>query len=137
VFTHAEGLTGLRIGFNISNDIGPVERIESIPPVVLSTIRSLSGPVGQPIGQPDWEVYGFVQLRGRSVGRNISLDGNLFRDTPHRVDKKPIFGEIEGGAVVRLWRAQVTWRTVVRGAEFELQNRLQKFGSLTVVYRGF
>lgn len=133
VFTHAEGLTGLRIGLNISNDIGPVERLESVPPPARSNTTSLSAPIKRPC----CEVYGFVQLRGRLVGRNMSLDGNLFRDPIHRVDKKPIFGEIEGGAVVRLGRAQVTWRTVVRGAEFELQNRLQKFGSLTLAYRGY
>jgi lipid A 3-O-deacylase len=133
VLTYAEGLTGLRIGLNISNDIGAIERIQQVPPAVSRSDTSSSGSNQR----PRCEVYGFVEVRGRWVGRNISLDGNLFRDTPHRVDKKPFFGEIEGGAVVRLWRAQVTWRTVVRGAEFDLQNRLQKYGSLTLalVYR--
>jgi lipid A 3-O-deacylase len=127
VLTYAEGLTGLRIGLNISNDIGPVQRIDQLPRERDSVL----------IKQPRCEVYGFVEVRGRWVGRNISLDGNLFRDTPQKMDKKPIFGEIEGGAVVRLWRAQATWRTVVRGAEFDLQNRLQKYGSLTLAYRAF
>jgi hypothetical protein len=39
--------------------------------------------------------------------------------------------------VVRVDWFRVTWRTVVRSAEFDEQDRTQKFGSLTVsVSRG-
>jgi lipid A 3-O-deacylase len=131
VFTHAEGGLMLRLGYNIANDLGPVERITSVMKAAAPDRES--GPV--PEGR--FEIYGFVQGGGRLVGHNFSLDGNLFRETPHHVTKKHGFGEVEAGAVVRVDWFRVTWRTVVRSAEFDEQDRTQKFGSLTVsVSRG-
>jgi hypothetical protein len=133
VFTHAEALLGTRVGYNLSNDIGPIERIQAAPPMMAADgeIRTTRP------SRRNWEVYGFVQLRGRLVGRNISLDGNLFRDTPHSVDKHRTFAEIEGGGVLRYRPLRVTWRTVARSAESPLLNRTQKFGSLTVSWQTF
>jgi hypothetical protein len=128
VFTHAEGGLMLRLGYNIGNDLGPVERITSVQPAVLSASS-------RPVAPGNFEIYGFAQGGGRLVAHNFSLDGNLLRDTPHQVTSKPAFAEIEAGAVVRIHWFRVTWRTVVRTAEFEEQDRLQKFGSLSVSVR--
>lgn len=81
-----------------------------------------------------WAGHGFVSLDARWLLRDISLDGNTFRDS-HSVDRRP-FGLTAGyGFAVE----RGDWRLVIaryhRTREFDGQQRAPVFGSVTVSVR--
>lgn len=64
------------------------------------------------------------------VARNLTLDGNTFRDSPS-VDKKPFFAAGEFGVSVWLRPIQATFSYVVWGKEFEGQKHNSQFAAVT------
>lgn len=74
----------------------------------------------------------FVKTEGRGMLHNIFLDGSTFSNS-HSVDKKFGVADLEIGAAVRfLKRFTVSYRAVTRTREFDLQDRRQSWGSLSV-----
>ncbi|MDO4681506.1 MAG: lipid A deacylase LpxR family protein [Lautropia sp.] len=81
---------------------------------------------------PRWT--GFLTLGARWVGWDLTLDGNLSRDS-HSVHRRPLV--LDGGAGVSVqagaWAGQLMW--VLRSKEFDGQQVLPSYGALQISYR--
>lgn len=81
---------------------------------------------------PRWT--SFLTLGARWVGWDLTLDGNLSRDS-HSVERRPLV--LDGGAGVMVqagaWAGQLMW--VLRSKEFDGQQTLPSYGALQISYR--
>ena len=65
-------------------------------------------------------VYVLGGVRGRAVAHTLFLDGNTFRgDGPAAAERRPLVGEAEAGAGVRLGAFTFEYRAVTVGREYE------------------
>ncbi|MEO7298238.1 MAG: lipid A deacylase LpxR family protein [Verrucomicrobiota bacterium] len=111
-----------RVGFNLPDDFG-VQTIDSA--ITLSPGKSPS-----PIG-----AYVFGKVEGRAVGRNVFLDGNLYRDSFH-VKKEPLVGDLIYGAALSIGKHfDLSYTRVVRTREFVLQKGYDRFGSIVATLK--
>jgi hypothetical protein len=110
----------LRVGQGLEADFGPPRLRPAIG------VRSAPPPLGDGFG---W--YVFAGAGGRVVGRDIALNGTLWRDGPS-VDQRPLVGEVELGAAV-FWRgARLSFTHVWRSKEFVAQPKPFQFGSIAL-----
>jgi len=80
-------------------------------------------------GEVPW--YVFVGVDGQAVGRDVFLDGDLFRASAH-VDKKVWLGEMEVGWAVIWHGVRLSYTQTWQTASFKGQKGgLFNFGSLT------
>ncbi len=111
----------LRFGRNLSADAGPPR----IRPALAG-----GGFFDNSAGN-SW--YVFVGAQARAVAWNIFLDGNTFEgDREPQVERIPVVGEMQVGAVARFGRTQLSYQIVARTEEFETQDDNQVFGALSV-----
>lgn len=76
-----------------------------------------------------WYLHGGVS--GRAVAHNIFLDGGTFRDGNRSVDREPLVGDALLGAAF-FWKGYtVNYTHVIRSREFETQDSVDQFGSLS------
>ena len=122
VATNASAGAAVRLGYNLGNDYGP-PRIR--PALGGATFFDNQGP---------WSWYLFAGVEGRAVARDIFLDGNTFRSSPS-VDKEPLLFDAQGGAVLRLGNAQVSFTYVHRSESFKGQLGPDRFGAITLSVR--
>jgi len=120
------GLT-LRIGYNMPRDFGnfPIRTVSSYNATFDNDDPRYSKETK--IG-----IQWFISSEGRAVFHNIFLDGNTFRETPHKVDREVIVGDVMTGIGVIVGSAQFTVAYVYRTKEFETQKDAQKFGSINL-----
>jgi hypothetical protein len=121
VFTYANAGVTVRAGWALPTDFGP------------SLIRPSgdSNPGLVPRARLSWFV--FFSGEGRAVARDITLDGNTFRDSPS-IDKEAFVYDLMAGLGFGGRRAQVTYTQARRSKEFEGQEEPQDFGSLAVSF---
>ncbi|WP_419897033.1 lipid A deacylase LpxR family protein [Roseomonas sp. USHLN139] len=82
----------------------------------------------------DFGWYVFAGLDGRGVARDITLDGNTWRDS-RSVDKRVLVGDLQAGVAV-LWQGmRFAYTQIWRSEEFYGQRGVQSFGSLSVSFR--
>lgn len=117
VLTQAYGHAQFRYGWRVPRDFGT------------SLIRGI-GVVPPARDGARWSVHAFIGTGAFAVARNITLDGNTFRDS-RSVKKNPFVPAIETGVVVRVsgWQLVVSW--VAWGREFENQPRHAEFGTIS------
>ena len=119
VFTYGAMGATLRIGADLPNDFGAPRLRPSLP--------------GSNFFKPDdafgW--YLFAGAEGRYVLRNIFLDGNSFADS-HSVDKEPLVGDLQVGAVLTIFDARLAATYVFRTKEFQGQDRADEFAALSL-----
>ncbi|MGH8021552.1 MAG: lipid A deacylase LpxR family protein [Opitutaceae bacterium] len=116
VFTYANTGVEIRAGYALPADFG----------------TSLIRPSGDSnSSRPRFTFFLFLSADGRAVARDITLDGNSFRDSPS-IDKKTFVYDIMGGFGVGNRRAQLTYTQARRSPEFEGQDDPQDFGSVAV-----
>jgi len=129
VQTHANAGGTLRLGYNLPSDFG----VHWIRP---------GGAGNSPADDDDprlapnrrWGFYVFAAVDGRAVGRDIFLDGNTFRDSPH-VEKRRFVADVSYGFGFIRGAWQLTFTQVFRTREFETQPYdFNDFGSLTYSY---
>ncbi len=108
----------VRIGENLGNDFGPPRIRPSLPGSESIDPESGFG----------W--YLFAGLNGEAVLRNITLDGNTFRDS-RSVNKKPFVGDLTAGFAVFVGSSRLAYTYVVRTKEFDGQNKIDQYGALT------
>lgn len=107
-----------RLGQGIAADFGP--------PRMRPALGTATAPVGEAFG---W--YVFAGAGGRVVGRDITLNGNTWRDSPS-VAPRPLVGEVEAGLAV-FWRGvRLSYTHVWRSKEFVSQPRPFVFGSIAL-----
>ncbi|MEQ8443422.1 MAG: lipid A deacylase LpxR family protein [Alphaproteobacteria bacterium] len=122
VATYLSGGVTLRLGHDLTADLGPPRIRPSLPGS--SYLRPVDG----------FNWYTFGSLGARLVGRNIFLDGNTFSDSPS-VDKRYLVGDLQAGLVLQYsdWRFSYTY--TIRTEEFYGQDQVNRFGALGLSFR--
>jgi hypothetical protein len=118
----------VRLGYRIPDDFGTtlMRGMVHLPP---APRRQQPG-----AGQHGWSVYLFGGVNGNLVARNITLDGNTWKDSPS-VDKEWWVPAAEVGGVLETRRWQCAFTYVFWGREFKGQPDLSEFGALTLSWR--
>jgi hypothetical protein len=110
----------LRVGYNLPPDFGV--QINDFP---------ASSTVGMSRNTPPFSAYLFGDVDGRYVAHNLFLDGNTFQGGPS-VTRIPWVADIEAGGAIRLWRHfEFSYTRIIRTPEFQGQQGIFYFGSLT------
>jgi len=114
-----------RFGYNIPDDFGTtlMRGMVHLPPPRPSAEAAA----------PKWGVYFFGGANANIVLRNITLDGNTWKDSPS-VDKEWFVPAAEVGMAVATRRFTVAFTYVFWGKEFEGQPDNSEFGAFTVSY---
>lgn len=126
VLTDANVGATVRVGLNLPRDFGPPS-----PEGLFFTSGVKEATPSQDSCSCDVSLYGFLSADGRAVARNIFLDGNSFRSSP-QVTKENFVSDVTVGAVLRAGHVSLTYNLVHRSTEFRGQDRLQRFGSVTL-----
>jgi lipid A 3-O-deacylase len=82
-----------------------------------------------PAKPSDFSVLIFASASGRVVRRDISLDGNTWKDS-HRVEKRRAVADIVGGLEARWTIFTLSFFRAARSKEFENQYDKQRFGGI-------
>ncbi len=118
-----EGGINLRVGSGLDRDFGAPR------------IRALGG--GDAFRGSDgvgW--YVFAGVGGQAVARDVTLNGNTFRDATRSVKLDPLVGQAQGGAAILMFGTRLTYTQVVQTQEFKHQKGgLHQFGSLALSVR--
>lgn len=119
VFTYANAGFEVRAGYCLPADFG----------------SNLIRPSGDSNGQhrQPFNVFLFAATDGRAVARDITLDGNTFRDSPS-IDKKPLVADLYAGLGFGTTHWQLTYAQAYRTIEFEGQDSRSVFGSLSLSF---
>lgn len=119
VFTYANAGIEVRFGLRLPDDFG----------------TSLIRPTGDSNSRhrPRFNVFVFAGVDGRAVARDITLDGNSWRESPS-IDKKTFVYDLAGGIGFGNTHWQVTYTQAQRSREFIGQAKAQVFGSLSTSY---
>ena len=80
--------------------------------------------------RPRWSAFLFGAADVRAVARDITLDGNTFRDSPH-IGKEPFVADWQGGFALGIRHFQITYSQVMRTHEFKGQSKASVFGSVS------
>jgi lipid A 3-O-deacylase len=122
VLTYAAAGGMLRVGNQLEADFGPPR------------VRPASA--GSVFFQPDgaWGWYAFGALEGRAVARDITLDGNTWRES-RSVDRETLVGDASLGLVVIMPVARLTMTYTHRTKEFTTQREAAQFGSVSIAFR--
>jgi hypothetical protein len=122
VQTYAAAGGMLRIGNELEADFGPPR------------VRPASA--GSVFFQPDgeWGWYAFGALEGRAVARDVTLDGNTWRES-RSVDRETLVGDASLGFVVIMPVARLTMTYTHRTKEFTTQREAAQFGSVSIAFR--
>jgi len=116
IFTYANLGFELRTGWKLPADFG----------------TNLSRPSGDSnsAARPPWSAFFFGAVDGRAVTRDITLDGNTFRDSPH-VAKDPLVADWLVGFALGTRHFQITSSQAARTREFKGQHTASVFGSIS------
>jgi hypothetical protein len=117
VFTYLNAGAEIRAGWRLAADFGT----DLIHP---------SGDSNSP-RRPPFSVFLFAATDGRAVARDITLDGNSFRDSA-RVDKRPLVADLFGGVAIGTTNWQLTYTENLRTREFDGQQKPAVFGSVSI-----
>jgi len=115
----------LRFGYNMPDDFGPtlVRGMGFMPSPRRDVLRQSS----------DWGFSVYAGSVANLVLRDITLDGNTFRDSPS-VDKEFVVPAAGVGMSVGTRRFQTSFSYIFWGKEFEGQDGYSIFGSVAVSY---
>ncbi len=110
----------LRAGYNLPPDFGV--QINDSPASATSGMSNRT---------PPFSAYLFGAVDGRYVAHNLFLDGNTFQGGPS-VTRNPWVADIAVGGAIRLFKhLELDYTRVIRTPEFQGQNGIFYFGSLT------
>lgn len=119
VFTYANAGFETRFGYHLPGDFG----------------TNLIRPTGDsnPVLRFPFNVFVFAGVDARAVARDITLDGNTFRDSPSIERRRGVVDFVGGLAFgTRSW--QFTYSQATRTEEFKGQRDSQEFGSLSLTF---
>jgi lipid A 3-O-deacylase len=119
VFTYANAGAEVRFGYRLPDDFG----------------TNLIRPSGDSNSghRHRFSVFVFAGTEARAIARDITLDGNSWRNSPS-IDKKPFVYDVVGGVGFGFTHWQLTYTQARRSREFEGQAEPQDFGSLSASY---
>lgn len=120
--THANAGFEWRLGHRLPDDFG------SSP--VRPSGNNTSPTIGKRI-MHGWSWHGFVAVDARWVLRDLTLDGNTFRNS-HSVSKEPLVAEAAIGVAMTYGRTKFAFARYFRTREFEGQRSRPAYGSFTI-----
>ncbi len=120
VRTYAMTGATARIGWDLSADFGPPR------------IRPALAGAGVFDPNQSWGGYLFAGFEGRVVGRDIFLDGNLWRDGPRVSGRRDLVGDMQAGIAMNFGEVQLAFTYVHRTEEFVAQDGPQRFGAVSI-----
>ena len=123
VRTYANTGMTARIGWDLDSGFGPPR----IRPALAGAGEFIPGTQEDPLGG-----YFFIGVDGRAIARDIFLDGNTWRDSPHVNDRRALVGDIQAGLAVHYRDVQVAFTWVTRTEQFAYQDGPQQFGAVSV-----
>ena len=110
----------IRFGHELPADYGPPRIRPALP----------GSSFFKPTENLGW--YFFLGRRRKSGrAKHLILDGNTFRDS-HRVDKKPLVGDLQAGVAVTYGPARIAYTQVFRTREFDTQGSPDSFGAINL-----
>lgn len=117
VFTYANAGFEARFGYHLPGDFG----------------TNLIRPTGDsnPLIRFPLNAFFFIGVDARAVARDITLDGNSFRDSPS-IDRQWHVADFAGGIAFGTRHWQFTYTQASRTREFKGQSDNQEFGSISV-----
>ena len=121
-FTHANGGAELRWGPDLPDDFGT-------DPLRPGGDNRAPGPARIPVRQLRWHT--FVALDLRLVGRDITLDGNTWKDS-HSIARHDGVAELSFGAAITWDRWKLAYANVRRTREFKGQSPRPVYGTFTL-----
>lgn len=119
IFTYANAGFEARAGYALPADFG-------------SNLIRPSGD-SNALKRAPFNVFLFAATDGRAVARDITLDGNTFRDSPS-IDKKPFVADFYAGLGLGTTHWQLTYAQNYRTIEFEGQDKRSVFGSISLSF---
>ena len=119
----------LRLGWSIPRDFGNCPIRSACEASVAMDAQQNMGPGGN----GNFGFHLFTAVEGRSVLRNIFLDGNTFEDS-HHVDKEIYVADLMGGIAVNYGRFKASYAMVFRTPEFKQRRDQHVFGTINISY---
>jgi lipid A 3-O-deacylase len=119
IFTYANAGFEVRAGYCLPADFG-------------SNLIRPSGDSNS-LKRAPFNIFLFAATDGRAVARDITLDGNTFRDS-HSIDKKPLVADLYAGLGLGTTHWQLTYAQAYRTLEFEGQDSRSVFGSISLSF---
>lgn len=125
VATHLNAGLELRGGYNLPDDFGT------------SSLRpgANNASPGRHSHEDGFGGHLFLSLEGRAIARDITLDGNTFRDS-HRVHKEPLLAEGSVGGTITWRQWKLSYARVFRSREYAEQDKSHSYGSVALSYTG-
>jgi len=123
VYTYGEAGVVFRFGSNLNADYGPARIRPALSGTPWFDRTQLEGPIG-------WYLFGGVQ--GRTVARNIFLDGSTFSSSPHVI--KQVFVSA-GASLFWLDWAKLDFVLTWRSKEFVGQPESSRFGGFNLSFK--
>jgi hypothetical protein len=117
IFTYANAGAEVRAGWRLPADFG-------------SNLIRPSGDSNSDATPPPFAVFAFAAVDGRAVARDLTLDGNSFRDSPS-IEKKNLVADAHVGVGIAFGRWQLRYAQAFRTREFDGQDSAQIFGSVS------
>lgn len=124
-FTHANGGLEWRWGVNLPDDFGS-------DPYRLAGDNLAPGGAREPARRLDWHL--FVGMDLRAVGRDITLDGNSWKDS-HSVERRNVVGDLTLGIAATWGPWKFAYANVRRSREFDGQGDRPVNGTITIARR--
>ena len=120
--THGTAGLEVRLGWRLPDDFGT----SPVRPAGENTAPTRGG-----VRHAGWTMHVFASAEGKLVLRDITLDGNTFRDS-HSVDKRMLVGDLGYGFAVTRGRWKFALARYHRSREFDGQAERPVFGSFTI-----
>jgi len=121
IFTYANAGAEARAGWRLPADFG-------------SNLIRPSGDSNADATPPPFAAFAFAAFDGRAVARDVTLDGNSFRDSPS-IGKKNFVADAYIGFGLTLGDWQLRYAEAFRTREFDGQTSAQIFGSISATYQ--
>ena len=121
-YVHANGGVEWRWGRGLPDDFGTA-------PFRLAGDNQAPGPARAPARRLDWHVFAALDLR--AVGRDITLDGNTWKDG-HSVDRRALVGELSLGIAATWGPWKAAYANIRRSEEFDGQGERPVTGTITL-----
>ncbi len=119
--THLNAGGEVRFGWKLPDDFGSTPTRPAGENTAPSRLGRASG----------WSGHLFLTTDARWVLRDITLDGNTFRNS-HSVDKRPFVGDVGYGLAVMYGRWKFAIARYHRTREFDTQRETPVYGSFTI-----
>ena len=123
VFVYADLGAMVRLGNNLSNDLGPTR----------NSLGFVGSDYFEPADKVDWYVFAGVQ--GRYIPHNLFLDGGVFRDFDRTVPSRRFVGDFQTGVVFTFGSWRLSGFNTIRTQEFRGQGDLDIYGGLQLTFQ--